>query len=267
MPFITVQGSKVYYELEGSGSPLALVMGLGGGVQVWSPQRPKWAKHHQVISYDMRGIGRSDRPQQRLEMDDVIEEFKELLEQLELSSVHALGYSYGGIVLQRCAARYPHLLRSITLLSSGFEGTPFLRAFVQMQIQLAEQLDRVNYLKQLFLWILSPSYFEQYPDFFNRITMLLGISSSTIKPSEVFEQYRDSFQESLIDALKKIECPIQIIHGIYDRVVPPEEIKRALPLIPNAEVTWINGGHMLNWEKPTEITDAVISFLAKCDKC
>ncbi|MBI4830233.1 MAG: hypothetical protein HY801_01480 [Candidatus Lindowbacteria bacterium] len=63
MPIKFINGVNIYYEIHGKGEPLALFMGLGGNVALWDVELIEaLSKKSQVIIFDNRGTGRSDKP-------------------------------------------------------------------------------------------------------------------------------------------------------------------------------------------------------------
>ena len=63
---VKVDDVSLYYELYGEGDPLVLVAGTGISLAPWRvAQVPEFAKHYQVVIYDHRGLGRSDKPDMR----------------------------------------------------------------------------------------------------------------------------------------------------------------------------------------------------------
>lgn len=52
----------IYFEEQGSGEPLLLIMGLAADSQAWLFQMPEFAQHFRTIAFDNRGVGRSDKP-------------------------------------------------------------------------------------------------------------------------------------------------------------------------------------------------------------
>jgi len=62
MAKVSVNGCEFYYEVHGQGDPLVLIMGLRRNVEWWYRQIPALSKHFQVIAFDNRGAGRSDKP-------------------------------------------------------------------------------------------------------------------------------------------------------------------------------------------------------------
>ena len=65
MPTIHVNGVDLYYESHGAGQPVVLVHGLGSSTRDWEPQVAGLAARFRVITFDVRGHGRSAKPRQR----------------------------------------------------------------------------------------------------------------------------------------------------------------------------------------------------------
>ena len=66
MPFVENQGAKLYWDEQGSGEPLLLIMGLSYPSYMWHRSRPGLAKRYRTIALDNRGVGQSDAPRMRL---------------------------------------------------------------------------------------------------------------------------------------------------------------------------------------------------------
>lgn len=62
MPYADNSGVKVYWEEQGQGDPLLLIMGLGYTLDMWYRTAPALSKHYRTISFDNRGVGRTDVP-------------------------------------------------------------------------------------------------------------------------------------------------------------------------------------------------------------
>ena len=62
MPNIKTNNIELYYEIHGAGQPLVLITGLGYPLWQWHKMVPFLAEHFQVITFDNRGVGQSDKP-------------------------------------------------------------------------------------------------------------------------------------------------------------------------------------------------------------
>src|ERR1039457_70754 len=62
MSFVENQGTKIYWDEQGQGAPVLLIMGLGYTSAMWYRTRPTLAQHFRTIAFDNRGVGLSDVP-------------------------------------------------------------------------------------------------------------------------------------------------------------------------------------------------------------
>src|SRR6266545_3702640 len=110
-------GCRLYHELHGpdAASRLILLEGLGGDIPGWRRNIPHLATEHRVIAYDFRGNGRSDKPDRPVTMGTFVEDTMALLDDLAISSTHAYGQSFGGMVAQEMALSHPERVASLVL--------------------------------------------------------------------------------------------------------------------------------------------------------
>ncbi len=107
MPKVAANGINIYYEFMGNGEPLALVGGSLFGRQNFGMVWEGLAEQFQLISYDQRGYGLSDRPLQSYSLDLWADDLAALLEALDIDRAHIMGTSAGGMIALKFAAKYP----------------------------------------------------------------------------------------------------------------------------------------------------------------
>jgi pimeloyl-ACP methyl ester carboxylesterase len=109
-----VNGVRLYYELHGSGEPLALVHGSWADATVWRFVVPGLAENFHVLGYDRRGHSRSERPARKGSFDEDGDDLAALLEALDLAPAHVVTNSSGGNIALRLATRRPAVFRSLS---------------------------------------------------------------------------------------------------------------------------------------------------------
>ena len=123
----TFDGTKLYYEEEGAGTPVVLLHGLSVDVDgnwktpgIWSALVEAG---HRVIGFDARGHGRSDKPHDpsAYEGDAMVRDVGTMLDELELHETDLVGYSMGASTALQFAARDDRLRR---LVLGGIGGDP-----------------------------------------------------------------------------------------------------------------------------------------------
>ena len=118
MPYLTVDGTRLYYDDTGTGPPLLLIHGLGSSGRDWMEQVDAFAERYRVIRVDLRGHGRSDRPKGPYSMPEFAREVAVLLRRLDAVPAHVVGLSMGGMVALQLAADAPGLVRSLVVVNS-----------------------------------------------------------------------------------------------------------------------------------------------------
>lgn len=119
--FLNLEGAKLHYQIKGAGFPLVFVHGLSVDKRMWTPQVDFFAQHFQVISYDVRGFGKSHftgEAHPHIAADDL----KALLEHLGHSKVNLVGLSMGGNIALSFAEKYPESVHKLVAADSDVQG-------------------------------------------------------------------------------------------------------------------------------------------------
>lgn len=122
MPKVSVNGFKLYYEIEGDGEPLVLIPGFASGHSIWSRQTPALSRNFRVISFDPRGIDASDKPEGPQSISLLADDLAHLLLALNIHRAHVVGVSFGGFVAQEFALKYSLMTRKLVLCCTSFGG-------------------------------------------------------------------------------------------------------------------------------------------------
>ncbi len=118
--FADVNGTRLYYEVAGSGHPVVLVHGSHTDTRMWDDQFEPFAQHYRVIRYDMRGYGKSAFPGEETYLHE--EDLSALLEFLRVERAHLVGLSAGAGTVMEFALRYPHRTGRLILVSVPLSG-------------------------------------------------------------------------------------------------------------------------------------------------
>jgi pimeloyl-ACP methyl ester carboxylesterase len=121
---VAVNGTRLYYELEGSGPVVTLLHGFSLDYRMWDGQLDTFAREFRVLRYDLRGFGRSGGagPEPYAPADDL----RALLDHLDIESTAVVGLSMGGGFAIDFALAYPERTTALVAADSalaGFEWT------------------------------------------------------------------------------------------------------------------------------------------------
>lgn len=121
MPTIKSNSINMYYEVHGSGQPLLFIHGLGSSSRDWEFQVQEFSKTYQVITYDLRGHGKSDKPAGPYSMFMFASDTAGLLKGLGIEAAHVVGLSLGGGVAFQLAIDSPELVKTLVIVNSAPE--------------------------------------------------------------------------------------------------------------------------------------------------
>jgi pimeloyl-ACP methyl ester carboxylesterase len=121
--FFDSNGVKLRYVVEGSGEPVLLIHGFSVNLdRQWRAPGvlAAIAKDHQVIAYDNRGHGKSDKPHDPEKYGlEMVEDAVRLMDHLQVKKAHVVGYSMGAMITNKLLAAHPERLLSATLGGSA----------------------------------------------------------------------------------------------------------------------------------------------------
>lgn len=252
MPKIRVNDINLYYEVSGAGPALLLLHGLGSSTRDWEAQVREFCKTYQVITFDLRGHGQSDKPKGPYWVPMFAADTAGLLAALGIPSAHVVGESLGGAVGFQFAISYPELLRSLVIVNS---------APMMADKQTADQ--RVAVVRQHGMRamgeMLSASLFPQPEHAPLRATFIEHWAAND--PEAYIESTLSLVGWDVTNQLGSIRCPTLVISA--DQDYWPLSVKEAYTkLIPGARLVVVaDSHHALPIEKPHEFNEILEQFL------
>ncbi|WP_322817451.1 alpha/beta fold hydrolase [Tepidiforma sp.] len=121
MPFIDRAGVRIYYESAGSGPPVLLSHGYSATSQMWHGQVQALADRYQIITWDMRGHGQSDSPDDPAAYSEAhtVADMAAILDSLGVQSAVIGGLSLGGYMSLAFHLAHPARVRALMLFDTG----------------------------------------------------------------------------------------------------------------------------------------------------
>jgi pimeloyl-ACP methyl ester carboxylesterase len=112
MPFTTNQGARIYWDEQGKGEPLLMIMGHTYASAMWHRIRPLLNVNFHTIAFDNRGSGHSDVPAGPYPIPLMASDAWAVLDAANIENAHVFGVSMGGMIAQEFAIQYPRRVRS-----------------------------------------------------------------------------------------------------------------------------------------------------------
>ena len=167
MPFVNLAtGIKMYYEIEGSGDPLLLIMGTAADHTTWAAQVQAYKSDYTVITYDARGTGQSSHPDgtQDYSMRILAEAAAALLDHLGITIAHVSGLSLGSATAQELTINCPEKVASLQLHGTwGRSDEWFIRMIDTNEYPVLNN-DFEMYIRTALLWVSSPEFINNQRD-------------------------------------------------------------------------------------------------------
>jgi pimeloyl-ACP methyl ester carboxylesterase len=259
MSFIENQGVKIYWDEQGQGEPVLLIMGLGYPSQMWHRTRPLLAERYRTIALDNRGVGRSDVPPGPYPILVMAEDAAEVLDAAGVESAHVYGVSMGGMIAQEFALQFPHRVRSLILGCTAAGGPTVVRAEPEVTQLL---MSRGSMTPEEAAEAIIPFIYDSGTPR-ARIEEDLAVRKDWFPPPQAYiNQLMGILAWEAYSRLDRIHVPTLVIHGERDRLVPPGNGQLIAARIPNAKLVLIpNASHIFATDQPEAAHRPVLDFL------
>jgi 3-oxoadipate enol-lactonase len=259
MTFINNQGAKIYWDAQGEGEPVLLIMGLGYPSAMWFRTRPLLAARYRTIALDNRGVGRSDMPPGPYPIALMASDAAAVLDASGVESAHVYGVSMGGMIAQEFALQYPKRVRSLILGCTAAGGPHAVRAEPEVNEFL---MARTNQSQEAVAEASVPFIYDSATSR-ERIDEDLAIRKEWLpKPEAYMAQLYGILSWEAYSRLDQISAPTLVIHGLSDRLVPAANGKLIANHIPGAKLVLLpHASHIFTTDQTEAAQAAILEFL------
>ncbi|MDA0987668.1 MAG: alpha/beta hydrolase [Chloroflexi bacterium] len=263
MPYGTVNGLSLYYEIDGESDapPVLLISGLSGDHRGWGPLA-SMLSGYRVVSFDNRDSGLSQRAAGPYEIRDMTEDAAGLLKELGIARAHVVGYSMGGAIAQELAISFPQLVDRLVLLATYDAADPRGAALFRGFASLRRELPREEYIRLTLPWAYTYKEY-QIPGFIEQIVKDVVEDSLFQKPEAYERQMEATISFNSRDRLHNISCPTLLIFGEDDVMTPTRFARELIRGIKDSRLVTLEGtGHLFVRTRLKEISALINSFLS-----
>lgn len=256
-----INGINMYCELIGKGEPLLMIPGLSAGTWLWSKSLKSLSGRYKLILPELRGYGRSDKPDQPYTIKLFANDINKLLDLLSFNKVHIVGSSMGGLIAQYFASRWIEKVSSLTLLCTTFGGQdqigPTGDAFISLvKPQGKTRKERIEHSYSFFF---SKNYIKNHKKELNFIT-----DQRIQYPQPEYAYFRQFFAGNAYAGkkyAKRITAPTLICAGLDDQLVKIENAYELEKNIPYSRLELFDGKHLFFYEHYKKFTKIILNFL------
>ncbi len=262
---MTVGDIEMAYEVVGSGPPLVLITGIGYGRWFWHKVVPALAEHFQVVTFDNRGAGESSKPPGPYTTALMAADTAGLLDGLGIRRAYVLGHSLGGFIAQELALARPDLVEKLILASTTYGGPNVIPITPEaLEVLTKREGDPVELVRRGIQVACAPGFAERHPEVVQEL--LAYRLTNPVPPEQYQAQVMAGAAHNAESRIGQITCPVLVLFGEHDTVVPPGNAELLAKKLPNAQVRILPGtGHIFPIEDPAATGAAVVGFLKGAD--
>ncbi len=266
-------GARIYYEVYGSASSTLLLLPCWSIVhsRVWKGQIPYLARTYRVIVFDGRGNGLSERPRgaEAYRAEEYVADAIAVMDATATERAVLIGFSFGGHLAALLASNHPGRVVSAMLVAPAAPFGPGTGVQGQTAFLEPSNSDEGWAKYNRHYWRRDLRGFTEF--FFREA---LNEPHSTKQIEDCIAWASETSAETLIDTVlgrllsqpddeqtyRKIRCPVLVVHGDRDAIVPHARGQRVAEAIGAPLLTLEGSGHIPIAREPVMMNRLIRDF-------
>ncbi|MEN2768380.1 alpha/beta fold hydrolase [Ornithinibacillus xuwenensis] len=225
MPFISVDNRNVHYQFQESQSTskinetLILIHSNAVDLRVFDTLLKHLDYKGSILRYDLRGYGKSENDMsiKNLTIMRFIEDLHELIEELELQSVHLVGWQMGALISIGYASQFTSKIKSITLMSMPCHPPHMIQSIRTHRKELSGGKQEIPFD---YLEAMASTLPKGHPELEKLKMYAKGIEFN------LYAKVMDlTVSADPITQIKHVSCPILILSGAKEVLFPFHYLK------------------------------------------
>jgi N-formylmaleamate deformylase len=254
-----VGGVRLHYEefaADKAGPAILLLPGITSPAATWSFVAAQLALTWHVVVLDNRGRGLSDtRAGLRYGLDEYAQDASGVSDFLGLKRPIVVGHSMGARIAIRLGKTFPELASKLVLVDPPLSGPgrppyPTPLSSYTTAIEAASRGASIADFRKF-----TPSWTDEQIAL--RLEWLPTCSVEAV--TRTHENFHD---EDIFPDLPSLRCPTLLIYAAKANVVPPEQARQIVEMLPDGRAVAVQAGHMIPWDNLTDFLSALRSFLS-----
>jgi len=269
--FVTVNGTRLHYIVQGSGRPVVLIHGNPGSARDWIPVLTTLALHHQVIAFDRPGHGDSQRPKHvEATVEVQAQLIHDALVQLRVERPIIVGHSWAGALALVYAINYASDVAGVLVVApavyesheggsllTGLPAVPVIGDAANYMLTpiLGSSLIRSE-LKKAF----SP---DPVPESYQHAVLSEWTKRSRVRAYCLDDASFNSSLRKFSPLYPQITAPLSILAGDSDLIVSGKEnALRLHEAVPKSRLVVLpRTGHQIPFTKPQSVIGEIERLL------
>lgn len=265
MPAVQANNIEMYYEVQGEGEPLVLIPYLAADQACYAFQVADYASQFTCYTVDLRGAGLSGKPEGTYTTELFADDIAAFMAAAGIGRSHVSGLSLGAATGMWLAAKYPSLVKSLSLHSAWPATDPYLRVVVETWRTMANGLGDVTemVIQGIFPWCFTPELYAAKPEYIESLADF--VRGRPMPPVDaLMRQSGAVLSHDASGVLGQIEAPTQITFGRHDAVTSTRFAGPLTEAIKDSElVVFEDCAHAPIYENVAEFNAATLEFLTR----
>lgn len=261
--FLKTGNVDLNYRLQGHGRhPLVCIHGVGSYLEAWEGVAAQLCDDFRILTFDLRGHGRSSHILGRYEIDDFVNDTLALADHVGFETFNLAGFSLGGLIAQRIALSHPERLSRLALLATVSGRTREERARVLDRLSALQSGERgAHYDASLSRW-LTEDFQVRNPE----LIAYLRERNAQNDPNCYASAYRVLAETDFGGLIDQIRIPTLIATGEHDQGSNPRMARYMHECIESSQLEILSGlRHSILIEAPDIVATLLRRFFASAE--
>jgi 3-oxoadipate enol-lactonase len=236
---------------------LLLVHAMGADLRFWEECVPQWESKFFCIAPDLRAAGKSPTPDKPWTIPQHIADLEELRKSLGSPKVVVIGCAMGALVAAAYAARYPEATLALIMTNPGVQNSDTGKEMLRKRVELL----RNEGMKALPFETIKRAFLNMPED----RRWHTHVERFTSQDSKTYAMQVAGFIDADISAdLPKIKCPMLVVPGEHDVMMPADSAERIKAIVPHAEVQMMtDAAHFMPFQRPDKFAPLAADYVAR----
>ncbi|MGO2870323.1 MAG: alpha/beta fold hydrolase [Staphylococcus equorum] len=251
--------NEIAYIREGQGFPVILIHGLDSNMASLYNLKDALKNKFDVIVYDVRGHGKSSKPNS-FNLEDHVEDLKILMKKLNVEVAHLIGHDMGGLITKNFTNKYESMVASLTLIASNLIDS--VHGLNKLMIEHQDEIEGFDKSEALIL--LLPYMYKDQEKAKKWFQNQLIYSRQSAEDSAVATRALMGFPVFNKDIeIKHVNVPTLLVNGKYDPLFMGESTNRYDHAFQTLTILEFNqSGHAPHIEEPEHFVEVYLDFIS-----
>lgn len=258
----TINGAAIWFTNAGApeGMPVLFVHGFPFSSAMWDPQTAAAGGRYRTITYDIRGLGRSDTGDGQYTIEGHVDDLIGLLDHLHIDRTAVVGLSMGGYIALRALERNPERFLAAVLCDTRSESDDNTARVKRAAGAAAVKRDGAAVFADGFVpAVFAPDSLHTRPE---AVKLIRDIIAATTPRAIAGHLIAMAGRTDTTASLASIRIPVLIMVGEHDAVTPPGHAMAMHERIAGSTLHVVPGaGHLGNLENPEFFNARLLEFL------